>query len=248
MTRRRLCILGGCGGIGRSLVTAAMTADYDVAVMDLESALVRHTPPAAVLAIEIDGADETSVDRAFKALSAQWGALDGFVNSAGFLISRRNLTDTPIDEFDATTRGNIRTAFLAAKAAMPFLEKGEDPSFVNIASGLGALIRPQYGPYAASKAAMIALTKTLALEHAPKIRVNAVGPGAVDTAFLRGGTGRSGENEAPSMDIDAYATMIPMKRIATVEDIVGPVMFLLGTQSAYMTGQTLWVNGGAYMP
>lgn len=248
MSKRRLCILGGCGGIGRSLVTTAMTAGYDVAVMDLESALVRHPPPAAVLAIEIDGADETFVDRAFRALAAQWGALDGFVNAAGFLIARRNLTETPVDEFDVTTRGNIRTAFLAAKAAMPLLEKGEHPSFVNITSGLGAFIRPQYGPYAASKAAMIALTKTLALEHAPKIRVNAVGPGAVDTAFLRGGTGRSDEDGAPTMDIEAYAAMIPMRRIAVAEDIVGPVMFLLGVQSAYMTGQTLWVNGGAYMP
>lgn len=225
-----------------------MTAGYDVAVMDLKSALDRHPPPAAMRAIEIDGAEEASVDRAFTDLAAHWSALDGFVNAAGFLIARRNLVETPTDEFDATTRGNIRTAFLAGKAAMPLLEKGDKPSFVNIASGLGAFIRPQYGPYAASKAAMIAMTKTLALEHAPKVRVNAVGPGAVDTAFLRGGTGRSDEDGAPTMDIEAYAAMIPMRRIAVAEDIVGPVMFLLGEQSAYMTGQTLWVNGGAYMP
>jgi len=247
VSKRRLCILGGCGGIGRGLVKAAL-AEYEVVVLDLKSALDRHPVPAGVRGIEIDGSDETSVDRAFRAISDQWGALDGFVNAAGFLIQRRNLIDTPIEEFDTTIRGNIRTAFLAGGPAIRLLENGDSPSFVNITSGLGAFIRPQYGAYAASKAAMIAMTKSLAHEHAPLVRVNAVGPGAVDTAFLRGGTGRSGENEAPSMDIDAYAAMIPMKRIATVEDIVGPVMFLLGKQSAYMTGQTLWVNGGAYMP
>jgi NAD(P)-dependent dehydrogenase (short-subunit alcohol dehydrogenase family) len=95
---------------------------------------------------------------------------------------------------------------------------------------------------------MIALTKTLAIEHAPTVRANAVGPGAVDTAFLRGGTGRSEERNASTLDIEAYSAMIPLRRIAVAEDIVGPVMFLLGAQSAYMTGQTLWVNGGAYMP
>lgn len=248
MRKRRLCVLGGCGGIGRGLVTAAQAADYDVVVLDLKSALDRHPVPAGVRGIEIDGTDEASVDCAFKAIDAQWGALDGFVNAAGFLIRRRNLIDIPIDEFDTTIRGNIRTAFLASGPAIRLLERGDAPSFVNITSGLGAFVRPQYGAYAASKAAMIAMTKSLALEQAPTIRVNAVGPGAVDTAFLRGGTGRSGEDEAPSMDIDAYAAMIPMKRIATVEDIVGPVMFLLGPQSAYMTGQILWVNGGAYMP
>ncbi len=248
MSKRRLCILGGCGGIGRSLVAASLAAGDDIVVLDLKSALDRHPVPAGVRSIEIDGSDEASVDSAFDKVAARWGALDGFVNAAGFLIQRCNLIDTPVDEFDTTIRGNIRTAFLASGPAVRLLEKGDAPSFVNVTSGLGAFVRPQYGAYAASKAAMIAMTKSLALEHAPRIRVNAVGPGAVDTAFLRGGTGRSSENEAASMDIDAYAAMIPMKRIAVAEDIVGPVMFLLGPQSAYMTGQTLWVNGGAYMP
>lgn len=119
---------------------------------------------------------------------------------------------------------------------------------VMMVSGLAAFTRPGYGPYAACKAAMVSMTKTLALEAAPAIRVNAVGPGAVDTAFLRGGTGRSDEDEAPRLDIEAYAAMIPLRRIAVAEDVVGPTLFLLGPDSAYMTGQVLWVNGGAYMP
>ena len=131
---------------------------------------------------------------------------------------------------------------------MALLEKGSAASLVNIASGLGAYIRPQFGPYAASKAGMIALTKTFALEHAPRVRANAVAPGPVDTAFLRGGTGRSSEDGAPTIDVAAFNATIPLRRIALPEDVVGPVMFLLGSDSGYMTGQTLWVNGGAYMP
>ncbi len=248
MSKRRLCILGGCGGIGRSLAAAGPAAGYDVAVMDLEAALKRHPPPPGTLAIGIDGSDEASVVQAFEAVRKHWGALDGFVNAAGFMIARRPLSETPADEFDSTTKGNLRTTFLVCKAAMKLLEKGEAASLVNLASGLGAYIRPQFGPYAAAKAGMIALTKTFALEHAPRVRANAVAPGPVDTAFLRGGTGRSKEEGASTIDVATYAAINPMGRIATPEDIVGPVMFLLGPGSAYMTGQTLWVNGGAYMP
>jgi len=248
MTGRRICVLGGCGGIGSGVVRACLANGDDVAVLDLKASLTRHPTAARVYAVEIDGSDEASVTNAFALIAERWAALDGFVNAAGFLIALRPLAQTPANEFDTTIEGNVRTAFLCCKAAMGLLEKGEAPSLINVASGLGGFIRPQYGPYAASKAAMIALTKTLALEHAPRVRANAVAPGAVDTAFLRGGTGRSDERNSSTLDIAAYSTAIPLRRIAVVDDIVGPIIFLLGPQSKYMTGQTLWVNGGAYMP
>jgi NAD(P)-dependent dehydrogenase (short-subunit alcohol dehydrogenase family) len=248
VTKRRIAIVGGCGGIGRSLVAACIAAGDDVAVMDLKASLARHPAPAGTFGIEIDGSDEKSVEQAFGKIASKWGALDGFVNAAGFMIAMKPLAQTPAEEFDTTIKGNLRTTFLVCKAAVALLAKGNAPSLVNIASGLGAFIRPQYGPYGASKAAMIALTKTIALEHAPHIRANCVGPGPVDTAFLRGGTGRSDETGAPTIDFEKYNAIIPLKRMALPDDIVGPVMFLLGAQSAYMTGQVLWVNGGAYMP
>jgi 3-oxoacyl-[acyl-carrier protein] reductase len=97
---------------------------------------------------------------------------------------------------------------------------------------------------------VIALTKAVAIENAPRIRANAVAPAAVDTAFLRGGTGRGGDEpgRAEHVDREAYVKAIPLGRIAVAEDVVGPILFLLGDASRFMTGQVLYVNGGAVMP
>lgn len=247
MTARRLAVLGGAGGIGRALVARAAAEGWRVSVLDLPASLARHGVPDGVRAIPVEGQSEASVAAAFAAL-AEEDALEGFVNLAGFASPMGTLAETETVVWDEVIAGNLRTAFLTARAALPLLAKGRQPAMVQMVSGLAAFTRPGYGPYAATKAAMISLTKTLALEAAPAIRVNAVGPGAVDTAFLRGGTGRSAEDEAPRLDVAAYSAVIPLRRIAVPEDVVGPTLFLLGADSAYMTGQVLWVNGGAYMP
>lgn len=83
---------------------------------------------------------------------------------------------------------------------------------------------------------------------APRVRFNAVAPGLVDTAFLRGGTGRSAEDQDAIVNLEAYRTATPLQRLALPEDVVGPIEFLLSPASSYMTGQVLWVNGGGYMP
>jgi NAD(P)-dependent dehydrogenase (short-subunit alcohol dehydrogenase family) len=244
---KRLAVLGGCGGIGRGLVARARAEGWHVTVLDLPASLERHAPPPDVASIPVIGQDEASVASAFAELGRA-GPLDGFVNLAGFAGPMRPLAETPAAGFDEVLAGNLRTAFLTAAAALPLLAAGTNASMVQIVSGLAAFTRPGYGPYAAAKAALVSMTKTLALENAPGVRVNAVGPGAVDTAFLRGGTGRSNEDQPLRLSIEAYAATIPLKRIADVDDVVGPVMFLLGPDSRYMTGQVLWVNGGAYMP
>lgn len=242
---RHLAVLGGAGGIGRALVARALAEGWRVSVLDLPASLARHPVPAGVRAIEVDGSSEESVALAFGALG---DSLDGFVNLAGFVNRLAPIAETGAGEWDETLAGNLRTAFLTARAALPLLMKGERAAMVQIVSGLAAFTRPGYAPYAASKAAMISLTKTLALEAAPAVRVNAVGPAAVDTAFLRGGTGRSNEDRTPHVNMEAYTAMIPLKRFAQPGDVVGPVMFLLGPDAGYMTGQVLWVNGGQFMP
>jgi len=244
----RLAILGGCGGIGRELVAAGLRRGLQIAVLDLSISLERHPPPKDVLQFAVDATDPKSVNDGFSGLNEKWGALDGFVNLCGFMHDNE-----PIEQLSSATwvdavTGNLNSMHISAQAALPLLNRGENSAIVHASSGLAQFIRPGFGAYAAAKAGVIALTKTLALENAPAVRANAVAPSAVDTAFLRGGTGRSNEDEALHIDLQAYTETIPIKRIATPPDIVEPILFLLSDASAYMTGQVLWINGGAYMP
>jgi 3-oxoacyl-[acyl-carrier protein] reductase len=117
-----------------------------------------------------------------------------------------------------------------------------------VASSLAVKASPGYGPYASAKAGILALTRMLAAEHSPAIRVNAVAPSAVRTEFITGGTGRTGQDSTPLLDLDAYGRTLPLQRVAEADDVVGPILFLLGPGSRYLTGQVLHVNGGLFQP
>ncbi len=243
----RLLVAGGCGGIGRALVEAARGQGLRVAVLDLAASIDRHPPPRDVVAIAADGTDRASMNRACAEIGERWGGVDGAVNLIGFMAAAQPLAQTPPSVWDEVLRGNLDAAHAFSCAVQPLLAKGEGASLVHVASGLGIFARPNYGPYAVAKAGLIMMTRQLALEWAPSIRVNAVAPGAVDTAFLRGGTGRSDEGETPRFDIAAYGRSIPLGRIAQSDDVVGPVLFFLSEAARYVTGQTLQVNGGSNM-
>ncbi len=244
---RRIAVIGGCGGIGRAVVAALLADGADVAVADLPASLNRHPPERVSMAIPLDATDAEQVDGAFTRLTRRWDGLDGLINLCGFTADTAPLDGIGEADWDTVIAGNLKAAYLVARAARPGLRRGRCPALVNMASGLGAKPAPGYGAYGAAKAGVIAMTRTLALEWAPEIRVNAVAPGAVDTAFLRGGTGRSDEDRPANLDIAAYAKTIPLGRIAGADDVVGPTLFLLSEAAGYVTGQTLHVNGGVFM-
>jgi NAD(P)-dependent dehydrogenase (short-subunit alcohol dehydrogenase family) len=243
-TPRRIAILGGAGGIGRALVSQLTAHGDEVIVLDLAASLERHVLDAKGIAIDV--CDEQSVASAFTELGEHWDAVDGFVNLAGYNSVLQPIGQMSADYFDEITGGNLRGAFLSAKAVLPLMADGG--SVVMISSGLASNVRPGYGAYSVSKAGVIAMTKVFALENAPRVRFNAVAPGLVDTAFLRGGTGRSAEDQDAIVNLEAYRAATPMQRLALPEDVVGPIEFLLSAASSFMTGQVLWVNGGGYMP
>lgn len=245
---RRLAVLGGCGGVGRCLVQEAMKQGVDVVVMDLVASLKNHPVPEGVSSYAVDATSQSSLKSAFTSIERDWGALDGFVNLCGFVSETRPLSSFDFPEWQATIAGNLTAAFLASNLAIPLLKKGVGGSLVNTTSGLAAHTRPGFGAYAAAKAGVNSLTKTLALEHAPTVRINAVAPGAIRTAFLDGGTGRADNFSKPLVNVDAMAAATPMQRIAEPTDVVDPILFLLSDASRYITGQILWVNGGGYMP
>lgn len=242
----RLAVVGGCGGIGRALVAAALKARLRVAVLDLPASLAAHPAPPGVLAHGLDATREADVAAGFAALDRAWGGLDALVNLAGFMMQRRPFDQTPQADWRSIVDGSLETTQLVARAALPLLRRTGGGAIVHTASGLAYRVLPGYAPYSAAKAGVIALTKAIALENAPTIRANVIAPGAVDTEFLSGGTGR--DAMAVQLDRAAYLRTIPLGRIADANDVVGPILFLLGAGARYMTGQVLMINGGGQMP
>jgi 3-oxoacyl-[acyl-carrier protein] reductase len=247
----RLIVTGGAGGIGRRLVEEAARAGAKVAVLDLPGVLARHTLPPGVAAIPYDARDAGA--RAFAEAAKPWGgAVDGFVHLPGYMTRSKNFDELTTEEFDEGMAVNLRSLFLAVREVLPMMRQAGGGAMVFAASGLATLVEKGTAAYSAAKAGIIAIAKGLAKENAPHIRVNCVAPGAVDTEFLRGGTGRGGEDGnqvhmTKDMDLNRMLATIPMGRIAVVDDVIGPILFLLGDKARFMTGQTLYINGGRLM-
>lgn len=246
----RIVVVGGCGGIGRALVSASLDLDLKVAVLDLPQSLEAHPPSNNCLQHAIDATDEKEVATAFNAVQDAWGGCDILVNLCGFTNDFEEVAALSTEAWDAVSNASLRATFLCARAAIPLLKTSQHPSIVHTASGLAFKGLPGTAPYGAAKAGVIALSKSLANENAPDIRVNVVAPGAVDTPFLRGGTSRGGEDESKDTHIDTerYANATPLKRLAVADDVVAPILFLAGDGARFITGQVVHINGGGFMP
>ena len=143
------------------------------------------------------------------------------------------------DRLAETWAVNERAPFLCASLAIPFLEKAVDGNIVNISSTAGQRGEAFYSPYAASKGAVISATKAWSIELAPGIRVNSVAPGWVDTEMCTEPFRDGGRAEIEST--------IPLGRVATADDIAGPVLFLASPLARHITGEILNVNGGSVL-
>src|SRR5262245_36134345 len=208
--KRRIAVVGGAGGIGRAIVSRLVEGGDDVTVLDMQTSLTRYPPP--VSSIEVDIRSERSVMEAARQVGDRWSALDGLVLISGLRGKKQLMQDIDLAVFDELIQVNLRGYVLAAKAFLPLLMRGNDPSLVIMSSSIVAKTLATYGAYTISKIGLVALTRQLALEAAPKVRVNAVAPAAVDTAFSRGGTG-SDESEPPT-DYESLVKLIPMNRVA----------------------------------
>jgi 3-oxoacyl-[acyl-carrier protein] reductase len=241
----RVVVVGGCGGIGRAIVEAAFDCGARVTVMDLPASLAARRFDGDINVSPIDVADEASVMRAFAGLDA----IDALINVFGYTPDLAPIETMETRVFDEALGVNLRGAFLTCRAGAPKLRAAGAGALLNISTGIAGIGAPGYAPYAAAKAGLNALTRVLASELAPVIAVNALAPGGVDTAFLRGGFGRGGVEDGPPhrISIEDYAKRTPMARIATAQDIVGPALFLVSPAARYITGQVLHVNGGALM-
>jgi len=241
----RIAVFGAGGGIGQVLVKELLARQSVVFAVDTADALVSLPRHERLSTHRVDALDDDSIGKALSWLEERAPVLDGYVNLIGFMLPSDGVTETPVHEWDEVLDGNLRSAYLFARRVVPLLRRGTDSALVHVSSALGVNTRAGYGHYAAAKAGLIALTKAIAREEAPQVRANSVAPSAVDTPFLRGGTGRS--VTAPRDDRAKYIQGIPMERIAEPADVVGPILFLLGTASAYVNGETLMITGGGYV-
>jgi NAD(P)-dependent dehydrogenase (short-subunit alcohol dehydrogenase family) len=235
-------VTGASRGIGRAIAVRLATEGADVvgvarSVASLESlgAEIRALGRDFLL-VEADLARPEApaqvADEAFR-----WrGRIDSLVSAAGMLV-RKPEADLSIDEWDVTFALNVRAPFALIQHLGPRMYEAGGGAIVSVASIAGERVTGAPAPYQASKAALIQLTRFFAKSLAPRVRVNAVGPGYVFTEFTREWLAVA-ENQA------WVVAHTPLGRVATPEDIVAPVAFLLSEGARYITGQHLLVDGG----
>lgn len=236
-------VTGASGGLGAFFAErlAASGARVAVAARRVEAceALCERIRVAGgeALPLALDVTDTASADRAVADAVATFGGLDILVNNAG-VTATTPLLDETADEWDKILDTNLKGAFLVGRAAARTMaDTGRGGSIINVASILGLRVAGQVAAYAASKAALVQLTKSMALEWARhKIRANALCPGYVETDLNRAFF----ESEAGK----ALIRRIPTRRLGTLADLEGPLLFLSSDASAYVTGTTLVADGG----
>lgn len=230
---RKILITGGASGIGRATAALFHREGAKVAILD------RPTSAQDGIFVPVDVADPSSVQQAVAAAKAALGGLDGVVNAAG-IFSPAGLADTTPELFSRTLAVNLTGTFLVVQAAAPMLLEAGAATIVNIGSGVGLLpTGPGSTAYVASKGGVIAMSKALAMELAPTVRVNVVCPGVVETPMTEGFLRNAAGAVEPSI-VGRYA----LRRPASPEEIAAAILFLTSAESAFVTGVTLPVDGG----
>ena len=240
MQNRRVLITGGASGIGRATAALLRQAGAAVAVMDRDAAAAAAVAAEyGGIAITADVSDEGSVQSGVDAAASQLGGLDGLVNAAG-IFDPALMMETDLALWQRTFAVNMTGVFLVCRAAVPHLQRAGKATIVNIASGVGLQPTGAGGAaYAASKAGVIGLTRSIASELAPDIRVNAVCPGAVETPMTAGFL----RNAAGVVD-PAISNRYALRRPADPSEIAAAILFLSSHESSFVTGVSLAVDGG----
>jgi len=244
--RRKALVTGAASGIGRSAVLALARAGYDVGInfSSSDKAAAATAAEAAklgakTLLLTCDVSDEAGVRAMLKRVAADFGRLDVLVNNAGTTATwkPKDLESLSLDDWDRVFAVNVRGLFQVTRAAVPMLKEAKG-CIVNTASIVGLRPGPQPLPYAASKAAVVNMTKTLAWNLGPEIRVNAVAPGWMEGDWMK----RMLKDKYDDL-MGKRAKATPLKRVVTADDVAETMMSLI-EGNRFVTGEIVVIDGG----
>lgn len=245
MQDKVVLVTGAATGIGRAIALAFAGAGASVVINHYQQATLTQEIVANVqamgakaVAIDADVSRRDAVDAMVQEAVAHLGRIDVLVNNAGISIVKPFLEVTEND-WDRILATNLKSVFLCSQAVLPGMLKHGDGVIINIASELAYLGRSRFAPYTASKGGVISLTRSLAREFAPMIRVNAIAPGPVLTPML--------ESEITNEAELQQEMAIPLQRLGRPEEIAASVVFLASEHAAYYCGDVLSPNGGSLM-
>jgi len=245
--KRVALITGSSSGIGRGVALAFSRGGYNVVInysqsIDRaeETAVNCRELGADALVVNCNVADDQAVVSMIKDCKAEYGRLDVLVNNAGTTMETppKEMDDVDLDEWDRVFAINVRGVFQVSRAAATLLRQSDNASIINTCSIAGIRPGPQPLAYAASKASVANLTKTLAGALGPEIRVNAVAPGWLEGEWMER---MLGDNYESLMERRAKYT--PLKRVATASD-VGDVMLNLADHNTLVSGEIITIDGG----
>jgi 3-oxoacyl-[acyl-carrier protein] reductase len=246
--RMTVAVTGAGSGVGAATAQKFFAAGHRVALLDRNEDAVRRVAAELdptgenALPLRLDVTDEVEAARAVRAIGERCGALDVLVNNAGAPHAAIPFEQIGQDTWQTVLGVNVLGIAIVTAAALPLLKASASAAVVNVTSVAGVRARPGLSAYCASKAAAISLTETLALELAnDRIRVNAIAPGALDTPmftrFLKPG-------ESIEHGVARYEPGIPLGRLGDPGEIADAVLWASGAESAFMTGQTIVIDGG----
>lgn len=240
-------ITGGCGTIGRAITKNALLSGANVAAADLvSSARARgpdeHEMSGDILQLTGDVSDPRAVADMVRTISARFGRIDVLVNNAG-IVSRKPILQDSLADWSRVLNVNLTACFVTTQAAAPAMIAAGWGRIINMSSIHGRVAKAGMGAYCASKAAIDMLTKQLATELGQTgVTVNAVAPGTIATDLNKAmHSGTSPENIAAR---EAMLARIPQRRFGRPEDVATAVAFLASNAADYISGTTLYVDGG----
>jgi len=235
---KRLLITGGASGIGAATTARFIAEGAQVCILDSNAVAceqMKDELPGLAGFVIADVAERDQVEDGFRRALVRIGSVDILINNAGVSVRHDFLRITP-DEWDRVIGVNLTGAFNVAQVVARHMMEHSGGVILNTASTNGIMGYPFYADYNASKAGLIALTRSMALELAPKVRVNAVAPGYVMTPMQR--------REYSDKMLDAVNSKIPMGRHAAPQEIASLFAFLASDEAEYINGQVITIDGG----